>query len=268
MTSAEGKRFVYEKNQLIEVICQLRFPTILSIDAKAPADFQDQVREAFPKYSCQIEKQPVPGGKPQDVHNHTFISADGKHKLSLTKNFIALSSMRYGGWEEFAGTLDEPLGQLIKIYRPAYFERVGLRYVNGISREVLGLTGHPWNDLFQPAYLGILDNDDVDEKTVVKCSVDVEQRLTEANGKIPGVGLKLHCGPGTIQRSVRTPEGKTQVLQERAPRFIFDQDLYSAGQVQLQDVMEVLENLHKYADSVFSDAITDTLHDAMEAVEL
>ncbi|MCC8091141.1 MAG: hypothetical protein LIO55_07135, partial [Oscillospiraceae bacterium] len=38
MKSAEGKPFIYEKNQLIEVICQLRFPTILSIEAKEPAE--------------------------------------------------------------------------------------------------------------------------------------------------------------------------------------------------------------------------------------
>ena len=32
MISSDNRRYAYGKSQLIEVICQLRFPTILSID--------------------------------------------------------------------------------------------------------------------------------------------------------------------------------------------------------------------------------------------
>lgn len=56
MISSDNRRYAYGKSQLIEVICQLRFPTILSIDTREPADFQETVRAAFPAL-------PVPGGK-------------------------------------------------------------------------------------------------------------------------------------------------------------------------------------------------------------
>ena len=262
MKSSDGKPFVYEKNQLIEVICQLRFPTILSIDAKDPADFQDTVRETFPRYACQMEALPAaPGTEPQKIKNHNFVSEDGGYKLSLTKNFIALSTMRYTDWETFAGTLDEPLGQFIRLYKPAYFERVGLRYVNGISRGKLEISDCRWNDLFQPQYLSVLDSDAIDEASVTKCSVDVEMKLdAQAN-------LKLHAGPGFIQRTVRTAGG-VQTVQEPEVRFIFDQDLYAAGNIKLPAVMETLEALHTHADTVFSEAITDALHEAMEPVEI
>lgn len=263
MRSAEGKRFVYEKAQLIEVICQLRFPAILSIDTKEPADFQETVRENFPRYHTQIERLPPPGPdrKGQEVTNHNFLTEDGTYKLSMTKNFIALSTMRYAGWEEFAKTLDEPLGHFISIYRPAYFERVGLRYVNGVCRSALGLEGRRWNDLFQPQYLGVLDDDGVDEGKVTKCSLDLEMRLDER------ACLKLHTGPGSVKRTLRTPEG-LKTVQEKETRFIFDQDLFVQSKVKLPEVMETLEALHGHADRVFSDAITDVLHDAMEAVEV
>ena len=39
-----SERVLYGKRQLIEVICQLRFPTILSISAKEPAEFQEASR--------------------------------------------------------------------------------------------------------------------------------------------------------------------------------------------------------------------------------
>ncbi len=190
MISSDNRRYAYGKSQLIEVICQLRFPTILSIDTREPADFQETVRAAFPRYQCQVEKLPGVNGAPaRTVNNHTFISEDGGYKLSLTKDFIALSTMRYTHWEDFAARLDEPLGQFIKIYRPNCFDRVGLRFVNAISREQLGLTGRRWNDLLQPPYLGILDEDGVDEASVAKCSVDVERKLDAL------AALKLHAGP-------------------------------------------------------------------------
>ena len=127
MISSDNRRYAYGKSQLIEVICQLRFPTILSIDTREPADFQETVRAAFPRYQCQVEKLPGVNGAPaRTVNNHTFISEDGGYKLSLTKDFIALSTMRYTHWEDFAARLDEPLGQFIKIYRPNCFDRVGL----------------------------------------------------------------------------------------------------------------------------------------------
>ena len=53
-----SERVLYGKRQLIEVICQLRFPTILSISAKEPAEFQEAIRAEFPRYARNLEKLP------------------------------------------------------------------------------------------------------------------------------------------------------------------------------------------------------------------
>lgn len=52
--------------------------------------------------------------------------------------------------------LDKPLAQFIQIYQPAFFERIGLRYVNAFSRRALGLEELLWDDLIREPYLGIL----------------------------------------------------------------------------------------------------------------
>ena len=258
MKSYDGKKFIYEKQQLIEVICQLRFPTILSIDTEVPAAFQDTIRERFPRYEVKEENLAIPQGVKKQK-NHSFISADGGFKLSLTQNFIALSTMRYTSWEDFAAWLDEPLANFINVYKPAFFERIGLRYVNGISRDILGLGDRRWNDLIQSKYLGVLDDDEVEEAAVTKCGIDVEMKLGG------GCAVKLHAGPGYVKRAIRTPKGIQQV-QEPKPRFIFDQDLFSAGNLRLQDAAGVLDSIHEQADRLFSEAITDVLHNAMEPV--
>ena len=48
-------RCLYEKNQLVEVICQLRFPTILSISAKEPVEFQEAIRADYPQYAKKVQ---------------------------------------------------------------------------------------------------------------------------------------------------------------------------------------------------------------------
>lgn len=48
MLFSDRPRTHYEKTLAHEVICQLRFPTILSINNVEPADFQERIREDFP----------------------------------------------------------------------------------------------------------------------------------------------------------------------------------------------------------------------------
>ena len=90
-------RVTYRKNQLGEVICQLRFPEILAIGAKPPVDFQEAIRADYPQYSSRMES-PAPKltgvpGKMQlqnqpPVTNYQFVSADGRWRVNLTQKFI------------------------------------------------------------------------------------------------------------------------------------------------------------------------------------
>ncbi len=256
----DNSRWSYANCQLREVICQLRFPTILSINEKAPADFQDAIRDAFPAYSVRKE-QPAPKltglGTPnvkleqgEPINNHTFVSSTGIWKINLTQNFIAVSTLRYNSWEDLAQRLDRPLAEFIRIYHPAYFERMGLRYLNVFSRKSLNLEGAPWRELMDPAYLGVLSDPDVDETKVTKSSVDTELDFPD------GSHLKLHAGPGMLKQKGQTdPEVK----------FIFDVDCSAAGQLSGNIVAEKLSQLHGHASRAFRGAITDTLHDAMGA---
>lgn len=262
MLFSEYERYSYAGSPLIEVICQLRFPAILSIGAKEPVEFQEAVRGDFPRYAARQE-QPAPkvvglGGPSPKVEaqsavtNYNFISADGAWKLNLTSNFIALSTLRYRHWEEFAQRLDKPLAQFIQIYRPAFFERIGLRYVNAISRKNLGLQDFLWDDLLKSHCLGILSEPDVEEGDVSKCSLDVEGALAG------GCRMKLHAGPGLLGGGKGDPEVK----------FILDGDFSAAGNLSAEQVPGRLEDLHRYAVRFFQGAITRQLHDAMGPLPL
>ena len=135
------KRQILHKNQLAEVICQLRFPQILMIDQQAPALFQEQIRHEFPQYAVRKDVPApkitgVPGNlileNQTPTANYQFISTDGVWRVNLTSTFISLACKHYTRWETFAQKLDKPLAAFIQTYKPAYFQRIGLRYLNFI----------------------------------------------------------------------------------------------------------------------------------------
>lgn len=252
----------YRESQLAEVICQLRFPEILTIAANAPVDFQEAIRSEYPQFSRRQE-MPAPklAGVPGNmtlqnqapITNYQFTSADGVWRVNLTSKFISLTCSSYTCWEDFAGKLDKPLAAFIKVYKPAYFERVGLRYLNFFSRFALGLEGVPFSELIAPCYLGPLAEADVAEGVASRCSVDVEMAIRG------GCRVKLHAGPGLV---------KQQGKEDKEVKFIFDQDLYMPGQLQLNLAAGALQTLHAQADSLFRGAITEKLHEAMEPEEI
>ena len=239
------RRCIYDENPLAEVICQLRFPEILSIQANIPAVFQEAIRHIFPKYTVRAEVLP---GKSPPGSNYQFMSADGTWRVNLTSKFISLSCSKYTCWEDFADMLDKPLAAFIQIYKPAYFERVGLRYVNFISRQSLNLSGVEFRELMNPCYLGILADEAVSESATLRCSVDVETALRG------GCRAKIHAGPGKVNRNGKIdPEVK----------FIFDQDLFMAGNIPVNTSAGALHTLHSQSYGIFRGAITDMLHNAM-----
>ena len=259
MLYSDSPRVHYNKPQLAEVICQLRFPTILSIGAREPAEFQDAIRAMFPQYGVKQERpapKPALPGRPQEtpapITNYSFISADGKWKLNLTNGFIALSTVAYPGWEEFGQHLDLPLAQFIRIYQPAYFERLGLRYMNIISRKKLDLEGELWRDLIAAPYLGVLADEDVDEKRTKTCSVDTSFELDGS------CAVKIHAGPGMVKKNI------PNVPQDPEVKFIFDMDLSMTGQIDPRMAAAGLETLHGHSTHLFQGAITDRLHTALE----
>lgn len=251
----------FEHHQLVEVICQLRFAPILSIDSREPADFQEAIRSMFPRYAVHKEQLPpklvgagTPGAKLEPtspINNYCFVSADGRWKLNLTKNFIALSTVAYPGWEGFAGQFDLPLAEFIRIYQPAFFERIGLRYLNAVSRTALGLEQTPWRELFAAPYVGAFAFSDLREEDLTKISQDTELTLGSCRARI-------HSGTGILKRNVPNAPVDNEV------KFIFDLDLSMPGQLEPRLAAAGLETLHQHADSIFSAAISDKLRDAMK----
>lgn len=251
-------RSVYRNNQLGEVICQIRFPEILKIGTEVPADYQEAIRDEFPRYSSRMESPApkitgTPGNltlqnQPQTV-NYQFLSEDGLWRVNLTSRFISFTCGRYTCWEDFAKMLDKPLAAFIQIYKPAFFERVGLRYINFISRKSLELDSVPFRELITSSYLGLLAEEDISETGIGRCSVDAELPIRG------GCRVKIHAGPGIVR-------GRNQ--QDTEVKFVLDLDLFMPGKVPVNFAAGALHTLHSQAWPIFRGAITGKLHDALD----
>ena len=87
------------------------FDTTPVIDLLKELSGQEMIREEFLQYvrrqsplppkvvAGRLEQQPA-------VTNYHFLSADGRWKLNLTRDFISLSTLHYTDWETFARQLD------------------------------------------------------------------------------------------------------------------------------------------------------------------
>lgn len=255
MPFPESRRVIYEKNPLIEVISQVRFPTVLTIEAALPAAFQEKIRFDYPVFDDAQGAGPAEI-VPQEIARllgssfgisapkvYAFTSTDGVWKVNLNRDFIALSCSRYQKWEDFRTRLLQALENLETVYNPSYFTRIGLRYRNIIDREQLALKDVSWSELLQPHLAGELASGMAD--VVVQNQHQILLELPNSRGK------------------VRVVHGL--VLQNESPEalYLIDSDFFIEGKVEKTDAAERLDAFNKCSGGLFRSFIKDKLDGAM-----
>lgn len=260
MLFPDAKRLVYKKNTVKTVICQLRFPPILSIDSQPPADFQDAIRKEFPNYEEVPEYQHevsfgVDMGNPlrqlspianvSVMKNYSFLSKDKSWKVSLTRSFVALSTTKYGVWSTFYKKLQKTISALEKIYKPSYISRVGLRYINVFDRKALGVENTPWHRLLSSNILGFCSLDD---------SQDVQGYKSTSDILFPQLGCKARVTSALARQN--------QDVKNLS--FILDTDLYFDKQIEIKLIKNNLDILHKTSRNILEFSIRDELRSCME----
>ena len=90
MLFAPYERYQYARAPLVEVICQLRFPTILSIGTKEPAEFQEASARTSPSIAARQEPAPPQGG--QEGERHRAGASEAHYQLQLHPRRTAAGS--------------------------------------------------------------------------------------------------------------------------------------------------------------------------------
>jgi uncharacterized protein (TIGR04255 family) len=251
----EFPRILYDKNPLEFVICQLRFPPILKIEAELPSSFQEAVRARFPLFSDARQSAGFSAGLPPELSNllgamlptpvprtYEFTSSDQMWQITLTRESLALTCRKYKRWEEFRNTLAIPFDALLQHYAPAFFSRIGLRYRDMICRSELGLTGVSWSELLRADLAGEFHSP------------------VASNIKLAAHQLILGLSGGKAQVLIQhgiTPRADQEIC------YYIDNDFSTELRRDTDHAMEALDYFSKQSWRLFRWCIADRLHNAM-----
>lgn len=139
------------RSPLREVIFQIRFLPILKIGSEDPVSFQEAVRSVLPSYSKEralnLSIPEIGGNERAELgpQVYRFISRDKKSLVSLSTDFLAVSTLAYNSWEEFKGLIHIGVEALMTVYGGIDLVRTGLRYVNALEHAVYGYAS--WKDM-------------------------------------------------------------------------------------------------------------------------
>lgn len=248
----DAPRTLYTRNPLEQVICQVRFPTILKVEAAPPAEFQDAIKKDLPiveRSTNQIARQ-LPQeilnamGLPTTASSYSFLSDDRTLTANLTGDSLTIQTADYVRWEEFWSLCDRCFQALIGIYGPSFYTRLGLRYRNVITRSELGLQDLPWSKLLNVEVLGELalpqwESLTTECRRIVRCVADD--------------GDAVHFQHGTLSSG-----------DDNEQSYVIDFDFYRDRRVEVDEAPDIFARFNRRSGRSFRWAIADHLHAALE----
>lgn len=251
----KSERVLYGRNPLAEVVCQFRFPTILRIREGQLAGFQDMIRKDYPVYSTQepsfpkelvtiVDQMNMP--MPPELVIHRFSTKDSQRFISLRDEFMALAETKYERWESLREEIIKAESALRKVYEPAFYSRVGLRYRDIISRNRLELDSIKWQDLLQKHIIAELGDKEVSDS--------IRRIQTRVIIEIPDVPN----GQIALNHGLIIPNGGNEEC------YLIDADFSVERKEGVDEPFKILEEFNRMAGRLFRWAITERLHKAME----
>lgn len=260
MKLPEFERVIYDNSPLIEVVAQLKFPTILKILDQRPSDFQENIRFEYPIFDISPNLQvPIqvsnvlaqinPGltNFANDI-NYIFKSEDSKWQLLFNKDSITLSTTQYERYEHFIGKFKSVVEIFERIYNPSSYSRVALRYRDLIVLSKLSIQGKKWNDLI-PQYIS-------PELHSFELKDSIQSFIKNIQIKTKFGHLNFHHGLVTVRD---TEKGINE------PAYLLDADFFTEDKIQRGDnVWTILDESNRTARNLFRWSITDELHRAMD----
>lgn len=252
-------RTIYKKNPLVEVVCQLRFPSILRIKKGIPDEFQETIISQFFNLK-ETENRMLTidnDGNIEDTEEtkvYNFFSGDNTKVVALSHDFIALTDYDYKKWDDFKEGLELAFNAFNDIYSPSFFSRIGLRYKNVIRKELVPDTlDADWGRLIKPPLSNCFVDENLDKDLIKgyngRLLIDLENENAE-----------LNMNYGLVQKQESDEIG-----------FIIDNDFFTKNDCKTEGIDNVftkLETFKRKSHDCFKWCISDELDAAMEPEEL
>jgi uncharacterized protein (TIGR04255 family) len=142
------------------VVCQLRFPVALGLVAMQPPEqFHNEIRRAYPvtrrgqTTQAQIDATAGPQVRMSGTGFWLFEDKEANWTVSLGPEFLSLETRHYRQFGEFVGRFLELSGLAARLYGIELRERLGLRYVDRVSRARQPFLPEDWAGRVRPDLL-------------------------------------------------------------------------------------------------------------------
>jgi uncharacterized protein (TIGR04255 family) len=257
MKLPDCQRVIYKHSPLIEVVGQLRFPTILKINNQEPYAFQEKIRFDYPNFkqspALKIPQEiaalvpQIDSLAPQHT-TYNFLSENYKWQLSLNQETLTLATLEYKGYEEFKEKFAQAIDFFEEVYQPYSYIRLGLRYKDLILRSKLKIEKKPWSALIDPQIASELHSDELSAsiRTLVK-NLEIELETGRVNFN-HGLVISQDPSKGDFQE----------------PGYLFDADFFVERKINKGEIWNVFDSFNQTGGKLFRWSITDELHSAME----
>ena len=241
--------FLLGSHQLAQVLCQIRFSTVLRIrqdDAVIP--FQEAIRQTYPRYAKQqgmamlitpegVQQQAAPAAL------HRFADSDGVFTAILSPDFVALETNQYADINDFVARVVALAQAVEEHYQPGEIQRVGLRFIN----ELRLTSPDPKTEMREaitPTVLGVASSDELID------AIAGAQQILELAGDQSRMLVRhgLHPQGGTTVEVLADPQPRPELAQ---PFYLLDIDSYAERNVSYS-VEGIETTLREFNDDVRS----------------
>lgn len=220
---------IFPNPPISSVSCEIRFPTLLTIEKTIP-EFQSKIRNEFTGYYTQKIPRVYKSGVIDEMW-WIFKSNDDTLSLKIKNNSIVLTSNNYN---EFP-----PFFEIIKGYFESFFQlnninkflRIGLRYTNREEFEDKKPNLKRLLEYFSFKYFKFNENDTINNFNIRYNKNENDYYMI----------IVLEYG--------KNPQNKYS--------FLFDFDSYTSEEIDKENYIKVIDNLHSNILKVFYESITE-----------
>jgi len=248
----------YKNNYLTDVVFQLKFTPILTIDSEGVGCFQEQIRDLFPQIKegqeFEIEtkmspKKAVSTKMTSSRPRWTFFSEDKSKAIVVTAKEFALEYRKYQHGHETKEDFNLLWEKFQAIYNVQKLDRVGLRYINQITLP----SGNPldWHNYI---------NDKIISATLDIPSLD-EHDLARSMHRIHWVKTDHRI---TFQFGIHNSDFPGPIAKKE---FILDYDCFSVGPTDASNASKFLMIYNEMIGNLFEKSIGEKLRELMGVVE-
>lgn len=238
-------RVPLKRSPLELVVCQVRFPTILSLaNGAPPGAFEERIREKYPvpsqKKRVNIELEQGSGALRRETETFwSFEDEAGEWTVSLGQGFLSLETKNYESFDTFLTRFDELVEAIKSEYKVTLQDRLGLRYVDRISRTRDKRLPENWKDQL-PAEL-----------------IPLRKFSDAAVGQLANFETRLAFGDAVL--AIRCNFVDKSFPGSTEDELILDFDCYSEKRAKIASMKDSLSEFRKEAYAAFRWAIGDLI---------